>query len=92
VKQHQAAEEDLLAPDQVAEAPGQEQEAAERQQIGVDDPRQVGLAEAEIVLDGGERDVHDRRVHGDHQLAQTHDKDGDPAPPRSRDGIRPPPP
>ena len=43
-----AAQENALAPDQVAEAAGQQEEAAERDQVGVDDPGQVGLADAEV--------------------------------------------
>ena len=39
-----AREEDALAAEQVAEPAGEQQEAAERDQEGVDDPGQVALA------------------------------------------------
>ena len=44
-EERDAAQEHALAADQVAEPPGQQQEAAERDQVGVDDPGQVGLGE-----------------------------------------------
>ena len=63
----EADQEDPPLADQVAEAPGQQQQAAERDQVGVDHPGEVALREAEVVLDRGQRDVHDRRVDHDHQ-------------------------
>jgi hypothetical protein len=60
-------QEDAPLPDQVAEAAGEQEEAAERDQVGVDHPGEVALREAEIVLDRRQRDVHDRRVEDDHQ-------------------------
>ena len=56
--------------EQVAEAAAQEQEPAEGQEVRVHDPCQRGLREAEIVADRRQRDVHDRRVEDDHQVAQ----------------------
>ena len=50
-EERDAGEEDPLAADQVAEAAGQQQEAAERDQVGVDDPGQVGLREVQVALD-----------------------------------------
>ena len=50
-EQRDAGEEHALAADQVAEAAGEQQEAAERDQVGVDDPGQVGLREVQIALD-----------------------------------------
>jgi hypothetical protein len=47
----QTAKEDDAAPDQVAHSPGQQQQTAEGDQVGVDDPREARLREAEIVLD-----------------------------------------
>ena len=46
---HQAGEEDPAFADQVAEPPDQQQQAAERDQVGVDDPGQAALAEPEAV-------------------------------------------
>ena len=65
----QADQEDAPLPDQVARAPGEQQQPAERDQVGVDHPGQVARCKAEVVLDRGERDVHDRRVEHDHQRA-----------------------
>ena len=53
-------EEDPPLADEVAEPPGEQQQAAERDQVRVDDPGEVALREAEVVLDRGQRDVHDR--------------------------------
>jgi hypothetical protein len=71
--------EDAALADQVAEAAGQEQQSTEGDHVGVDDPGQVALAEAEVVLDRGERDVHDRDVEHDHQHAHAQHHEGDPA-------------
>ena len=75
------AQEDLLAADQVARPPRQQHEAAVGDEVGVDDPGQVGLAEVQVPLDRRQGDVHDRRVEHDHQLAEADDDEGDPAPP-----------
>ena len=74
-----AAEEHALSPGQVAEPAGQEQQAAERHEERVDDPGQVRLAEAEVLLDRRERDVHDRDVEDDHQLREADDEQRCPA-------------
>ncbi len=60
-------QEDAALADQVADPAGQQQQSAERDQVGVHHPREVGLREPQIVLDRGQRDVHDRRVEDDHQ-------------------------
>ena len=75
----EAGEEDPPAPEEVAEAPGQEQQAAEGDEEGVDDPGEVRLAEAQIVLDRRQRDVHDRDVEDDHQLREADDDQRRPA-------------
>ena len=74
-----AGEEHALTADQVAEAAGQQQEAAERDQKRVDDPGQVALGEVEVALDRGQRHVHDRRVEDDHELCQADHHEGKPA-------------
>ena len=66
-------------PDEVADAPGQEQQAAERDQVGVHHPGEVVLREVQVVLDGRQRDVHDGRVQHDHQHARAEDVEGNPA-------------
>src|SRR5206468_12283379 len=73
-----AGQEDLAAADQVTHAPGQEQESAEGDQVRVDHPGEVGLAEAEVALDVRQRDVHDGRVEHDHQLAKADHDQGHP--------------
>ena len=75
----EAGEEDAPPAEEVAETAGQEQQAAERDEERVDDPRQVRLAEAEVVLDRGQRDVHDRDVEDDHQLREADDDQRCPA-------------
>ena len=47
--------------DQVAEPPREQQQPAEGDQVGVDDPGEVRGREAEVVLDRRQRDVDDRR-------------------------------
>ena len=59
--------------------PGEQQQAAEGDQVGVDDPGEVALREAEVVLDRGQRDVHDRRVEDDHQHARAEHVEREPA-------------
>ncbi len=78
-EQRQAGEEDVAAPDQVAEPPGQQQQAAERDQVGVDGPGEARVREAEVVLDVGQRDVHDGHVENDHQHARAEHVEGQPA-------------
>ena len=68
-EQRDAGEEDPAAAEQVTGAGAEQQQAAEGQGVGVDDPGQAGRGEAEGGLDVGQRDVHDRRVEHDHQLA-----------------------
>ena len=72
----EAEEEEPLAAEEVAGAAAEQQEAAEHERVGVHDPLQVRLAEAEIVLDRRQRDVHDRRVEDDHELREA-DQDED---------------
>ena len=66
-EEREAADEEPAVAEQVAEPAAQQQEAAEGQQVGVDDPGQRGLGEAEVLADRGQRHVHDRRVEDDHQ-------------------------
>ena len=73
-----AGEEQRAAPEQVGGAPAEQQEAAEEQRVGVDHPGQRAVGEAEVVLDGGQGHVHDRRVEDDHELAEADDDQGQP--------------
>ena len=65
--------------EEVTEPSAQEQEAAEREQIGVHDPGQRRLREAEVGLDRRQRHVHDRRVEDDHQAAGAEEVERQPA-------------
>ncbi len=64
----QADDEDALATEDVADAPAEQQQRAEREGIGRDHPLAIVVGEAEIGLGGGEGDVDDRHVEDDHQL------------------------
>ena len=64
---------------QVAEPAAEQEEAAAGQQVGVDDPDQRRLGEAEVGADRGQRDVDDRHVEHDHQHAEADDAEGEPA-------------
>ena len=74
----EADEEEPLAAEQVAKASAEQQEAAEDEGVGVDDPLQAAVGEVEIGLDRGQRDVHDRRVEDDHELGETNEDEDDP--------------
>jgi hypothetical protein len=53
----------------VTRAAAEKQEAAEGQGVAADDPLQVLRGgEVEILLDRGQRDIHDRNVEHDHQV------------------------
>ena len=65
---HESDQEEPLAAEQVAGAPAEQQEPAEDERVGADDPLQVRLAQLQVLLDRGQRHVHDRRVEHDHEL------------------------
>jgi hypothetical protein len=72
-------EEDPSLADQVAQAPREQQQAAERDHVGVDHPGEVALGEAQVILDGRQRDVDDRAVDDDHQHGHAEHVEGGPA-------------
>ena len=72
-------QEHATLPEQVAQPSAEQQEAAEREQVGVDHPGERSLREAEIVPNSRERDVHDRAVEHDHQVAEAEDVERKPA-------------
>ena len=51
---------DPLAAEMVAEAPAEQDQAAQRQQVGIDHPLQIGRAEMQPTPHRRQRDVHDR--------------------------------
>ncbi|HEY2194086.1 MAG TPA: hypothetical protein VGH76_17555 [Actinomycetospora sp.] len=61
-EQRHPREEHPAAADQVAEPPGEQQESAEADQVGVDDPGERPGVEAEVPLDGRDGDRRDRLV------------------------------
>jgi hypothetical protein len=78
-EERQARHEDVPAAQEVAESPGKQQQAAERDQVGVDRPRQARIREPEVVLDIRQGDVHDGHVEDDHQHARAEHVEGKPA-------------
>ena len=79
-EQEHARQEDLAAPDQVAEPAGDQQEAPVGDEVGVDHPRQAGLRKTKVALHERQRHVDDGRVEHDHQLPQADDDQGRPTP------------
>jgi hypothetical protein len=75
-----ADQEQPLAPEDVSEAAAEQQQAAERQRVGRDDPLPVRGREMQRGLGVRQGDAHDRRVEGNHQLRGGQDgKDPPPA-------------
>ena len=69
------ARQERPAPAEEVSGPGpQEQEAAEGEQVGVEDPRELAAGEAEARLDVGEGDVDDGRVQDHHELGGQDDE------------------
>ena len=66
----QADDEGALTPPEVGDTSAEQQQAAEGEGVGGDDPLLVAVRYAQVVLGGGQRDVHDGRVEYDHQLRQ----------------------
>ena len=66
-EQTHADHEDPPPPEQVGGPPAEQEQAGERERIGAHHPLQPSRREAEILLDRGESDGHDRRVEDDHE-------------------------
>ena len=64
------SDEDQPPPVRVGHLPADEHERRERQRVAGDDPLELGEVGAEVVLDRGQRDVHDRVVEHDHEEAE----------------------
>jgi hypothetical protein len=75
----QADDEGGLAAEEVADAAAEQQQAAEGEGVGGDDPLAVLVREGQGGLGGRQRDVHDRRVEDDHQLSEAEDPEDRPA-------------
>src|ERR1700712_4192938 len=59
--------------------PAEQEQRAEGQRVGGDDPLARAFGEAERFLGRGQRDVDDRRVEHDHQLGDREDDQDEPA-------------
>ena len=68
-----------LRPKRSDEPPAEQQQAAEGQRVGGDDPLPLVVGEVQRVLGGGQRDVHDGRVEHDHQLGESEHREDAPA-------------
>ena len=77
-EQAESDEEHPAAAEQIAHPAAQQQEAAERERVGVHDPLEAVDGEVEIGLDGRERDVHDRDVEDHHELRDGEHGEGEP--------------
>ena len=75
----QAGDERPLAAEEVGDPAAEQQQAAERERVGGDDPLALVVGEAEVLLGGGERDVDDRHVEHDQQLGDADDREDQPA-------------
>ena len=88
----QSDDEGPLASDHVADTATEEEQAAEGQGVGGDDPLAIGVGEVQIVLSRGEGDVDDGAVENDHQLGDPQHGEDPPSPVVSwphRPAIRP---
>ena len=79
-EQREARLEDAQPTAYVAQPAAEEQQAAEREGVGVEDPAERGRAEVEVRVDARESDVHDRRVEHQHQLGDEDDEDAEAGP------------
>jgi hypothetical protein len=78
-REHDETDDEHLAPaDEVGHAAPEQQEAAEEEGVGADDPLEVLLREPEVGLDGGQRHVHDRDVEHDHELHREEERKSEP--------------
>ena len=77
---HEPQLEGELAPEPVAEVAEGEQQSAEHERVGVDDPLELGRGRVQLRAQGREGDVHDGVVDHDHQEAQAQDGEDQPAP------------
>jgi hypothetical protein len=78
-EERDAGEEEPARAEQVAEPAAEQEEAAEREQVGVDYPGKRRLREAEVVANRRKRDIHDRPVEHDHEIAEADHIEREPA-------------
>ena len=75
-----AGGEDPAGAEQVGQPAAEQQQAAEGDDVGVEDPATAVGGEAEVGLDLGQRDADDRGVHDDHELGERDERERRPAP------------
>ena len=66
------------APDQVTDATAEQEEPAERERVGGDDPLPVGVRDAQVGLGRRQGDVHDGHVQHHHELCESDDTETPP--------------
>src|SRR4029079_2086642 len=67
---HEPDDEDPPPPEHVGEFAAGQHEDAERERVAVEDPLELGDADAQVALDRRQRHVHDRVVEHDHEQAE----------------------
>jgi len=82
-EQRDAGEQEATAAEQVARAPGEDQEAAEGQGVERDDVLQAADRDREVGLDLRQRDVRDRVVEHEHELHGAQQAEDESGPRRS---------
>ena len=78
-EEEDADDEHPPAPEQVGRPSSEQQQAGEGERVGADHPLQPLLREAEVGLDRGQRDDHDRRVEDHHQEGAAEEGERPPA-------------
>src|SRR5438128_2564509 len=73
-EEQDAGGEGAAAADDVSDAPAEQQQTAEGERVGVEDPGQAGAAEAEVLLDVRQRYVDDGGIDADHQVGGDDDE------------------
>jgi hypothetical protein len=74
-EEQDAGQERTAAAGDVSDAPAEQQQSTEGEGVGVQDPGQSRRAEAEVLLDVGERYVDDGGVDADHQVGGDDDEE-----------------
>jgi hypothetical protein len=72
----------LAPPKPIAQPPHRHQEGGEDKGIDGVDPLGARARKGEVARDGGDRNVHDRRVDDDHGHAEAEHRQAEPATPR----------
>ena len=78
-KEHKPNQEEPTLSIEIPQPPTEQEKAAKGEQVGIHDPGERRLREPEINPDRRQRDVHDRRVKNDHQVAEAQHRQGEPA-------------